>query len=238
MAKGRVRAGRTIVAGLFAVSSLMLAGCSAESNPPDEGGDVQGGDAARFVACLTAQGVEARIGDSGLVFVAASDEDRGGTGGAGSSGGQPLMFETGDDGRFWVAANDSSYFAPDPQTQQAYASCEAELPGFSQPSPSGGAPQLQEGTGDQSNDLVFAQCARDAGFSWVADPSPTTGGGIQLPLDITEDEFRALLSACFDKDSPWISWRFKGELSFDYMAVLNEFTGVPDADYAPAGGDQ
>lgn len=242
MGKHTTTTALTLLAGLGIAA---LTGCSSVGSPAENSAD--GDSSARFVACLTSHGVDAKIGDdSDLVFVASTGQGTGtGTGPAGSTdtgGSQPLMFEPGSDGTFWVAAQDSSYFAQDPQTQDAYSACEAEHPDFRQPEVSSAdQPGFQAATGDDQGALGFAQCARDAGFGWIADPTADDGGAIRLPADLDEQEFRSLLTACWDQDAPLIFFRFDGELGFDYQAVLNEFTGagVQTEDPTPVtGGDQ
>ncbi|MFT3799365.1 hypothetical protein [Microbacterium sp.] len=85
---------------------------------------------------------------------------------------------------------------------------------------------MQEYMAQQAEDgLTFARCARDAGFAWVADPAGEAGttAGIALPADLTEEEFRALLEACFDPTLN-LAWLIEGELGFDFSAVLAEFS--------------
>ena len=244
MDKHRVRRMYNTVT-VLAATGLALVGCAAGVGAKDSAAKdaAAKGEAARFLACLTSHGIDAKIGaENGLVFVATADAGTTtGSGGSGAVGGQALMFEYGKDGRFWVAAKDAHYFAQDPDTQHAYAACESQHPGFHQPEATGGAPAVQAEPKDnqQKVGLAFARCARSAGFEWVADPSPATGGGIKLPLDLKENEFRALLKACYKKETPWIDWRFDGQLSFDYVAVLQEFTGAPAGQVftvGPVGG--
>lgn len=235
------------MAAMLVAGGLVLAGCGSGSGGKDSAAKdaAAKAEAARFLACLTSHGLDAKIGaGNGLVFVATVDAGTttggGGTGGTGAAGGQALMIESGKDGRIWVAAQDSRYFVQDPDTQHAYAACESQHPGFHQPEAASGVPAIQAEPNDnqQKTDLAFARCARNAGFAWVADPSPADGGGIKLPLDLKENEFRALLKACYKKNTPWIDWRFDGQLSFDYVAVLQEFTGAPAGELTavPAGG--
>ncbi len=229
-------------AAVLVAGGLVLTGCASGSERKDSAAKdaAAKGEATRFVACLTSHGLDAKIGaENDLVFVATVDAGTTtGAGGSGATGGQALMFEYGKDGRFWAAAKDSRYFAQDPDTQHTYAACESQHPRFHQPEVAvGNAPavQAEPQENQQKVDLAFARCARDAGFAWVADPSPATGGGIKLPLDLKEDEFRALLKACYKKNTPWIGWRFDGQLSFDYVAVLQEFTGAPAGQVFTAG---
>ncbi len=131
----RMRGLRLVSAALFTALALALAGCSVAAGEPgaveksarsSSGGD--GAGAAKFAACLTSQGVQAKIdGDSGLVFVqSATGGGTTGTGGAGAGDTGALAFKQGDDGQTWVAAKDSSYFTKDPETQKAYVACESQ----------------------------------------------------------------------------------------------------------------
>ncbi|MFT4029408.1 MAG: hypothetical protein QM675_05990 [Protaetiibacter sp.] len=215
---------------------MLLAGCSPASD------DETAGDsgAATFVACLTAKGLDAQLGEHGYALVKQDglrlQGEAGETGqfefdvDSSDAGAQVLWSMVDDEGVFWVAPEHAAYFADDPDTQDAYAACEAEHPDFAQPAYSPqDDPELQAQLAEQQEDgIAFARCARDAGFAWVADPVPGSGGAIVLPLDLSEDEFRDLLTACYDDELSGVGWSIdtpSGELeSFDWFAVLDEFT--------------
>ncbi|MFT4029409.1 MAG: hypothetical protein QM675_05995 [Protaetiibacter sp.] len=204
--------------------TLALAGCSADH---EEGSGSQT-TASQFVACLTAAGVEAKVGDTGHVLVKTGSGD-GSISSDSSGSGEGSLLTMGDsDGSVWNAPASSAYFADDPDTQDAYAACEQEFPDFTQPEyDPQDDPALQEYLAQQAEDgLTFARCARDSGFAWVADPAGEAGttAGIALPADLTEEEFRALLEACFEPTMS-LAWLIEGELGFDLSAVLEEFTG-------------
>ncbi|MFT4215188.1 MAG: hypothetical protein QM622_10500 [Microbacterium sp.] len=215
--------------------ALLLAGCA----PVGDEDATADGDAAVFVACLKAKGLEAQVGEHGYAVVkqdslrmqGAADEtekiefaidDSG-------AGAHVLWSMVDDDGVFWVAPEHAAYFADDPDTQDAYAACEAEHPDFTQPAYNSlDDPEAQAQLAEEQEDgIAFARCARDAGFSWVADPLPNSGGAIVLPLDLTEDEFRDLLTACYDDELSGVAWSIDtptGELeAFDWFAVLDDF---------------
>lgn len=227
---------RLRTAGAAVAGTLILAGCSgtapaATPSDPDA-------STARFVACLTAAGIEATISTgTGMVIVR---DQHGGTSGTGSDPGEDaLMIETDRDGRSWVAAQSSGYFVDDPDTQDAYATCEREHSDFAQPEGGAGtSPKLRADVEKRKADsLIFARCAREAGFAWVADPAggDATATGIALPPDLTEQQFRALLDACWSPDLD-VTWEVEGEPSFDLLAVVNEFSGAAGPGGA-AGGD-
>lgn len=226
------------LAGLVAAIALALAGCADPASTPDRAGaprasdaSAANADAARFAACLTSAGVAAKVGDNGYVLVktgsqgAGSGAEVGISSDAGAAGGQPLLLIGDSDGSTWVAAQSSAYFADTPDTHDAYAACETQYPDFMQPEVSPESdPAIQEAQAQQSEDsLAFARCARDAGFAWVADPSPEPGTSpaIALPSDLTEAEFRSLLQACGSSQLS-LAWLIEDELSFDWMGVLDE----------------
>ena len=207
----------------------VLAGCAALPN--DEDGSA--GASARFVACLNAAGVEARISDdiSGGAFVLVKigeiDADGGSSvSSSAESGGEAPLVTMGDSEGSWVAARSSAYFVDDPDTRDAYAACEAEHTDFAQPDfdPDGDPAVQEQLAAQQQNALDFARCARDEGFAWVADPGPDSAGAIALPADLTEPEFRAVLTACWDSTDVGFGWSLPADdLGFDWQAVLMEF---------------
>lgn len=223
---------RTAITTVGVGIALALAGCSAiapAGGPATEQPDRT--DAAAFVACLKAAGVTAMVGEKGHVLVQRPSETGAdgqisiGSDGSGESG--PLYVMGDSSGAMWVAVESSAGFSDDPDTQDAYAACEKTFPDFAQPE--SGPLSDEELTEYQEMQtaagIEFAQCARDAGFAWVADPDPTTGGAIALPGGLTEDDFRAVLAACYDPQAP-LGWSIEGEPGFDLSAVLAEFTDV------------
>lgn len=219
------------MAALATIGTLGLTSCTSAPPAPDE----PTSEVGRFVACLKAAGVAVRISErSGQVMVRdtsaqtepAGDPSQGISAGSGEAGTPALMVEGDADGTRWVAAADAGYFVKDPETQDAYTACEREHPDFRQPqyTPSDD-PGLQADLAKQQEAaLAFARCARDAGFAWVADPDPQTGS-IALPDDLAEDEYRSLLTACWDTKGPGFGWQVDGKLGFDWLAVLEEVNG-------------
>lgn len=209
----------------IALLTLAVSGCT---STPGDGPETDA--SAAFLACLTAAGVDAKISDQGYVVVRTAEPNAGGevstSTDAGTAGEGVLMEMAGPDGA-WIAVQSSAAFSDDPDTQDAYAACEAEHPDFAQPEwdPASDL-DIQAMLAEQEEAaLEFARCAREEGFSWVADPSPETAGGIALPSDVTEAEFRALLTACGDADTGF-GWAISGEgPDFDWTAVLMEFSG-------------
>lgn len=219
---------------------LSLAGCTATTTP--EPTETAEGGSAQFVACLRAAGVDAKISDEGFVLVKIPTENGSEISvGPDAGGGEAPLLMTGDEDGSWVAAQSSAYFTADPDTQDAYAGCEAEHPDFEQPEYDPARdPQNQEYLAQQAEAaLEFARCARDAGFAWVADPEADTGV-IVLPADLTEADFRAVLTACWTEDNLGLTWdTSEGELSFDWQAVLDEFArGAMSGSSSDDGGDE
>ncbi|MFT4136962.1 hypothetical protein [Microbacterium sp.] len=213
----------------LAAATLVLTACATAQQPsPARTPDAAGA----FVACLKAAGVESRISEStSLVMIRDGAGLTATTPGTSveisseSTGDGVLMMESGEDGS-WIAVADSSAIVEDATTHDAYAGCEAEHPDFRQTSVApADDPAMREALAQQQEDsLAFARCARDAGFAWVADPTADGGGGILLPADLTEVEFRALLAACDHGDA--VAWQVEGELGFDLSAVLDDVAGV------------
>ncbi|MFT4235527.1 MAG: hypothetical protein QM607_11090 [Microbacterium sp.] len=227
------------VAGAGALM-LALAGCTQDASDTGETAD---GASAQFVACLKAAGVDAKISDEGYVLVKIASQIGGSISSSSDDGGEaPIMLVGDGDGSSWVAAQSSAYFTADPDTQDAYAGCEAEHPDFEQPEyDPANDPQVQEQQEQQAAaGLEFARCARDEGFAWVADPD-TASGAIVLPADLTEAEFRAVLTACWDAENPGLAWSLPdGDLGFDWQAVLEEFSGgvTSGSSSISVGGDE
>ncbi|MBK7820428.1 MAG: hypothetical protein IPJ61_04975 [Tessaracoccus sp.] len=215
----------------LALAAVALAGCGGAPTPaPSSLTSAKGADdAATFLACLTSSGVEARINDSGQVLVKVPTEGTAGKQGlheiSSESGGEGLLGMEGDDaGNTWVAAAKATAFA-DADTQDAYAACEKRHPGFVQPpfDPNTDPAHKEMLAEQEKQALAFAQCARTNGFPQIADPDFSKMSGVLLPEDMTEDEFRELLKACWDPksnlsfgtsaDAPFEPWRVMDELA-------------------------
>lgn len=241
----------TLATALLLGVSACSDGYGEETEVPEAGttapGTSEGVDAAGFVACLQAAGVEAKVSERGGYVVLRDDSILDGATsdgelsiGTDDGGGPGIIYgEGGGDGN-WVAVADSTDLGSDPDLQDAYAACEAELPGFEQPE-SGGLddPELQADMAEvEAAALEFARCAREAGHSWVADPESGSGGGIELPLDLTESEFRAVLEDCYSPDAGAFGWVTTGELGFDLFAVLDEVGPGGPVAHSSVSGDQ
>jgi hypothetical protein len=216
--------------GAGALVALALAGCTSAPETEAER-DAAPSSAARFIACLETAGVDAQLSDEGyvLVKVASQTPADGTTFSADSSGGgEGALLHQGDsDGDSWVAVQSSTYFVDDPDLEDAYAGCEADHPDFAQPEydPEDDPAVQQQLAAQLEAGLAFARCARDDGYAWVADPDPGTAS-LSLPVDLTEDEFRAVLTACLDGEAPGLAWSLPSAgLDFDWKAVLDESTG-------------
>ncbi|WP_159502180.1 hypothetical protein [Microbacterium sp. 18062] len=213
--------------GVAALLTLALAGCTTVPAPDDAGDE----EPTQFVACLKAAGVDAKISDQGYVVVRIASESVDGelSIGSGSDDGaeSPLLMMGEADGSSWVAAQSSAYFGDDPDTQDAYAACEREHPDFVQPEydPEDDPAVREQQERQRAAALEFARCARDEGFAWVADPDAASGA-IALPAELTEAEFRAVLTACWSEDDPGLAWSSPAdELGFDWQAVLLDVMG-------------
>ncbi|GLJ79263.1 hypothetical protein [Microbacterium imperiale] len=198
--------------------ALALAGCSPT---PDDVAPGDGAGAGRFAACLAAAGVPAKAVDPGYVVVRVAGPGQDDT--AENVGIGALLTLSDEDGT-WVAPADAEFFEDDAAARDAYAACETDHPDFAQPAVSVPGGAADEGADALAEALAFTRCARDAGFAWLADPDPESGGSIVLPPSLTESEFRALLAACPPTDYPaGLGWSVTGDLSFDWTAVLDEF---------------
>ncbi|WP_190972839.1 hypothetical protein [Bifidobacterium rousetti] len=194
--------------------------------------------ARKFVACLTAKGLDART-DVGPGTPDASGKakaptvrnmaelrmiDRTGnpvtTDDTGTSIGtdsatQQLytnaMFTALDYGTVWVAFKDSTALAGTPyESKQAdYADCEAKHPNFSQPAQDLASGQPTYSEEDKRAALDFARKARGKGFSWVADPSGDEPTTILIPRTVTAEELRRFFRECPVGDTR-ISFGFDG----------------------------
>ncbi len=214
---------RAVTAAGALLTLAALAGCSGTAAPETDPA-AQAESAKRFVACLTANGVRAQAGDARdnavFVYVWAGEA----TEEVGRDDHHSVAYLQDENGDLWSAVTSAEAFADDPATQEAYADCEADHPEFAQPEfeadPGDDAQMAEDLARQQESALEFARCAREAGFTWLADPAD---GGIYLPNDITEGDFRALLTACWTTESNFgIGLEDVGEPSFDLFAVWDE----------------
>ncbi len=225
--------------GLLAAAAaavLGVTGCTAAEVDPA----VQAEQTAKFAACLDSEGLQTRMNDIGLIEVRRGDTpvNEGDTLPREEDGTDLQSVSVDEDGILWAAGTNAQSFANDPVTHAAYQACEADYPDFVQRAPDLDPEERAQAHADaaaqEEQALAFARCARDAGFAWVADPSNTGAGGIVLPPDLTEEDFRALLTACPEQvglDGNSITFTTSGELAFDWNAVWAE---VADA----YGGDE
>jgi hypothetical protein len=214
-------------AGLLVLSAIVLAGCTADP------GAVSDPDATgKFVACLNASGQTAKIFEGGQVAllmpemasetgtIAAPPVDAG----DGTVAPSAAIFM--DDDGPWMAASSADGYPEDGGMREAWAGCEKEVPGFSQPAPSmAGGEELEMVSSEQivQAGLDFAACARDEGYADFADPDEN--GMVAFPIGLSEDEFRTLLTACVPDDGivPGISQESTESFDLDWMSVLQEF---------------
>lgn len=224
----------------------LLAACSGGGASPEASKAANDKAAVRFVACLTGQGQTAKIlqphgTDQAMVGILQPSDGQGGPGlntSSGPSGGggvmQVMMFSDADGS--WLMGNTADAYPEDGGQRAAWKACAKKVPEFTQPKPniSGGHTITQADAAKAA--LTFAKCARTNGFPDFADPD--SHGQLSLPAGITQDEFRALLTACVAKNST-VGIGFTKEstdaLGFDWMSVMNEFMG-PHIKNGPGSG--
>ena len=236
------------VAGV-AVLLTALAGCSllGETPEPEDTSAANDAAAARFVACLTAEGQTAKILDDGMVGLMLPDAPGDGPGdqmtaqndGSGGTEGTPNMtaIMTDEEGT-WQASTNAEGYPEDNGMRDAWLACEAEVPEFAQPVPDMSASDGDSVSAEEQMEaaLAFADCARDSGYADF--PDPEDNGAMNLPTDITEDGFRQLLEDCMDPEKPMglmIDKDTADALDFDLMAVLQDFMEA-HPEIAGAGG--
>lgn len=212
--------------GVLALAAGLLAGCTTDT------GSVSSPEAAgKFVACLNAAGQTAKIVEGGQVALLLPEMSTGdGTIEApvppsdGASVAPAAAVFMDEDGA-WMAAGSADGYPEDGGMRAAWAGCEADVPEFEQPAPDLGGAGLEMISSEQiiQAGLDFAACARDEGYADFADPDED--GMVTFPADMTEDEFRALLTACVPEDGlvPGISQESVESFDFDWMSVLHEF---------------
>lgn len=215
------------LAGLAIAGLLALSGCTSTTSPEEPDATAQRSDeASAFLACLTAADVEAKINASHQVLVKIpSEPGNDGVISSDSGSGEGLLgMESDDAGNTWVAVTSADYFADSPEVQDAYAACEAKHPDFEQAQfDPGDDHAFQEDAAKQEEDaLAFAQCAREQGYSQIADPDFSTLNGVLIPSGFTEQEFRALIEACWDPASNF-AFGSSGDLTFEVGTILEEF---------------
>lgn len=130
--------------------------------------------------------------------------------------------------QLWVAPVDARVFRSGDEHNREFfdvwSRCEAENPDFVQPAQEFIQAKLQQEINDRTEiGLEFAQCARAAGFAWVADPTPTdpSNGAVAIPSTVTEAEFRALAAEC-DTGSNGPTWAWETGLAFNPVEILSD----------------
>jgi|GEM_PF-2381867 len=228
------------LAGGAALLALALTGCAsgeADGSPvaglqdprvDESAGDGASGarsDAAAFAACLTDEGVPARVEyEFVMVEKAATTQGEDGSVRFETSAGpddEPALFMSADEDGFWAAPSSARFFESGTVEEYAWLACEAALPGFEQPTN-----VLEELLGREEHGamadsaLELAQCARSAGWSEVADPDPDNPFALKLP-HLSEQQFRDLVAAC-PLDSLGLVLEFPARPPFDVQAVVEE----------------
>lgn len=232
-------------AGLTAMMAV-LAGCSLLGTPePENTSAANDAAAAKFVACLTAEGQTAKILEDGIVGLllpeGAMDDgptfnDTETEGAASGLSGTTMVLK--DDEGEWQASSSAEGYPEDGGMRDAWAACELEVPEFEQAEPD------REGTATTSAEqmetaLAFSECARENGYTDY--PDPGENGEMNLPADITEDGFRALLEDCFDPDSVggfMLTKETIDSLDFDLRTVMEDFFQDHPEFEGPGSGPQ
>jgi len=219
----------SVLAGLTIAGTLALTACTSDTMIPKEpiAADQDTDVAASFLACLDSSGVDAKINSSGQVLVKAPAGSA--EGGVITSEDGALAIEGDDEGNTWVVPVDATYFAQAPDIQEAYAACEEQYPKFEQPQfDASDDPAFQEEMVEQEEAaLAFAQCARSNGYSNIEDPDFSRANALQIPGDLTEDDFRSLLDECWDRHAPVFNFAQPVDAPFEAWAVLEEFLNAP-----------
>lgn len=213
----------------LALATLALTACGTTDSPTsgstpsaDTGSAEQ--SATAFTSCLNDAGLEAKIAEGFVVVrIGVAFQDSEVAVESRSGGDSAVLMSYEDSEGKWVAPADSSYFAADAESQEAYAGCEADHPTFAQPDPSSMANSEEAKEAQaamQASADAFAACAKEEGFTWVGDP---VEGAIMIPLTVTEEEFRATLTACGGDGTALPGWMSDMDLPFNPSMVAMEF---------------
>jgi hypothetical protein len=215
-------------AATLAAMMAVLAGCSLLNTPqPTNTSAANDAAAAKFVACLIAEGQTAKILTGGMVGMKLPDrvQDDGLTD-AGSKGSHPqgMTRVVKDDDGEWQASTTAEGYPEDGGMRDAWATCAVKVPTFKQPEPDPNGNSVSHAYQVKAA-LAFAKCARENGFADF--PDPNDDGEMNLPSGITEDGFRSLLEDCFDPDAKGGGFQIPQEqadkLDFDLTAVMDDF---------------
>jgi|GEM_PF-1771095 len=218
---------RTRIMGLAMASAVLFSACTpgtgsaieevvTETEVVTQAEPATGDATSRFLACLANADVTtwlsvddgSGVWTDGVIYVYSNPDptDQGTALVEPNAGLGVLLDTTGTPtGRIgtWVAPVNAASFA-DPTLADAWGNCEQQNPDFAQPEIpelDEFSPEVQEGLARQMNaGLEFAQCGRDNGYAWLADPDPEGSGDVVIPAQISEEEFAALLDDCYDED--------------------------------------
>ncbi len=224
----------------------LLAGCSTGGQSGNASPDPAAALAAapKFVSCLNTAGQNARIGKSGMVEVHQPDSTRNDSTTPPAPGDLPKMggggtgmVSTGPDGT-WLAGSTADAYPTDGGMRAAWTGCEKKVPDFKQPEPklpNGG--QMPDHGAIVKASLAFAKCARGQGYADFADPGQD--GSLVFPSGMTEDQFRSLLTACYDKKTTMpvlVSAQSSASFTFDWQTIVMQITGGLVASQATMSG--
>lgn len=180
---------RRVLAALGAGLLVLLAACSPTTLDVENDGEAGTPAHERFAACLREHGVTPNV--VGRFVLVADDVDdlfvpvlAPGA----------LLVRQEDTGP-WVAVASADDLAPLPDLEAAYATCEAEVPDFSQPEEVGFMPAE---TGDRAaylRKLDFTRCGINAGHDWLLG---VTGSGFDIARDATGEELEHLFATCLE----------------------------------------
>ena len=241
---------RSMVVMPAVVALFALSACTAPSGDDKAKDGANDAAAARFVTCLNDEGQTAKIiegGQVGLLMPDAPADSATADGGmlsleSGGGGTGMTIFSSDDEGT-WIASTTADGYPEDGGLRAAWASCEEEVPEFTQPEPDISEADTEMISPEKLIDagLAFAECARKNGFADFADPDGE--GMLELPVGITEDETRTLFEACADavEDMPPMFTQESIESAgFDFFALMSEyFDGAfAVASTMPSGSDE
>ena len=221
-------AGVALCAVLSGCTSTVPAASGSPTGQP--AADANTDPATAFLGCLKQEEAEAKLNSKGQVMVkmpSAEGEPGGQQLEMGSGGPDSVLGMEGDsEGNRWLIAAAPDAFE-DPAVRASYSTCQSRHPEFTQPDydPQSDPEVIEQQQKDEAAALAFAQCARAAGFSNWADPTPQDGGSIVLPAGITQDEFRELAKACWDPDST-VPIGMPADLGWEPFDILDELFGL------------
>jgi hypothetical protein len=192
-------------------------------------GDDSASAEARFNACLVAHAIPTLINDDGQIAVPYTGDTAlepgmvatvTSTGGPDDLAALPILISADNTGTRWVVPRTSAYFEPGDATGQAWAACEMDHPDLTQPEIAASEIGIDELHAQwETSALNFAIRAREAGFTWAADPQQFPI--FLLPASITPEELDALLdTVLLPTDTHPFGAEPGGTIDFDWRTMI------------------